>query len=119
MGDERILGGSEFVESVLKRSEENYEERTYAILKGLQINDVVECVDEILGMEAEALKGAGKNRKVTRARALVCFIAVNRLRFKGADVARILRISPSTVSKAANRGRSDIMSEEIWDSLYR
>jgi len=118
MGDERILGGSDFVESVLKRANEDYEKRTFAISKGLQIDDVLRAVSEEFNLHADSVRGTGKHRKASRARAIVCFIAVYRLGFKCIDVARILRMSPSAVSKAARRGSSDECSREIWDGLH-
>lgn len=118
MGDERILGGSDFVESVLKRANEDYEKRTFAISKGLQIDDVLRRVSEVFNLPTDSLRGAGKHRKASRARAIVCFIAVDKLGFKCIDVARILKMSPSTVSKAVTRGNSDECSREIWEGLH-
>ena len=37
MGDERILGGNDFVESVLEKANEEYEKRTIATAKGFSL----------------------------------------------------------------------------------
>jgi len=41
MGDERILGSSAFVEAVLKRADEDYDRRTLARVRSLEIGQVV------------------------------------------------------------------------------
>ncbi len=114
MGDERILGGSDFVESVLRRANEDYEKRTFVISKGIQIDDVIKWVSEAFDIQADSVRGSGKQRKASRARAIVCFIAVDRLGFKSIDVARALKMSPSTVSKAVTRGGSDKWIRDVW-----
>jgi hypothetical protein len=50
------------------------------------------------------LKTASKESALTKARTMLCYFAVRRLKIGCADVARKLRISPATVSRAASRG---------------
>jgi len=50
---ERILGSSDFVESVLKGSNEAYEKRTEAVVKGLGIDQVIATVAEYLDLDPE------------------------------------------------------------------
>jgi hypothetical protein len=119
MGDERILGSSDFVEAVLKRANEDYESKTLAIAKGLDIDFVVKEVSEYFDIKTELIKGAGKYRKVSSARSIVCYLAIEKLSIGGREVARGLGISPSAVSKAVIRGRSDNHSELIWKEILK
>jgi len=59
MGDERILGSSDFVEAVLKRTDEDCEGKTLARAKGLDIDFVVSEVSKYFDIKPEFIKGAG------------------------------------------------------------
>ena len=47
VSDERILGSSDFVESVLKLANEEYEKKTFAIAKGLNFDRLVAALGNI------------------------------------------------------------------------
>lgn len=119
MGDERILGGSSFVESVLKQANENYENKTLVMAKGLDVNFVVSAVCKYFDIKPEIVKSAGKQRKISKARSIICFLAVDKLGISARQVARQLGISASAVSKAITRGRADNQSELIWRKISK
>jgi putative transposase len=50
----------------------------------------------------ELLSTPTKDRNVSRARAILCYLAVRRLMMSGAEVARALNLSPSMVSRAVS-----------------
>jgi REP element-mobilizing transposase RayT/DNA-binding CsgD family transcriptional regulator len=104
-GDERILGSSDFVERVLKEANEQFEQR-------LQLDASSPGLDKLIGKVAGTfelpvgdLKTSSKHRRIVQARAVLCYLAVRKLRFSCADVARQLNISPNTVSMAVSRGQ--------------
>jgi REP element-mobilizing transposase RayT len=72
-GDERILGDSEFVEEVLRRSEEKLEKRLNLHAQGVGFEQVVERVAEIFKMPPSLVLAGGKKRKTVAARSLLCF----------------------------------------------
>ncbi len=117
MGDERILGSNNFVKTVLKRANEDYEKKTRAIAQGINLDDVLERISEYFNIEPESIKSARKQRKASSARSIVCYLAVDKLKINGREVSRQLGISPSAVSKALIRGRSDDRGEMIWKKL--
>ena len=119
MGDERILGGSDFVETVLALAGENYAHRTLAKAKGLTLDRVISRVSEYFDIPMEFIKGNGKQRKVSRARSIICWLAIDKLGKSGRQVAQRIDISPSAVSKARIRGRSDYRSESIWMEILK
>jgi chromosomal replication initiation ATPase DnaA len=118
MGDERILGSSQFVETVFKRANENYERRTLARAKGPDLDTLIDRIAEHFGITPETLKSSSKQRNVSRARALVCYLAVTTLMINCSDISRRLNISPSSVSKSVIRGRSDNLSAELEKRLF-
>ncbi len=119
MGDERILGSSAFVEAVLRGADEDYDRRTFASVRSLDIGHVLSQVCEFFNIQPESIEGSGKQREVVLARSIVCFLAVDKLGITGREVARWLGMTPSAVSKALLRGRSDDRSELIWKQIMK
>jgi REP element-mobilizing transposase RayT len=113
MGDERILGSNDFVESVLQRANEDYEQRTRILAKGQDLNTLIECIADYFEIDTESLYTATKQPVISRARALLCYFAVNNLMMRGAEVAHRLGVSPSSVSRSVARGRADNLVEKI------
>ena len=117
MGDERILGSSSFVEEVLKRANEEYEQRTLAERRGLDFDIIIQAVANNFEIDQHLLKSASKQRKASQTRSIICFLAVEKLRMTGREVAHRLHVTPSAVSKMLIRGRSDGSSELIWQKI--
>ena len=119
MGDERILGRSDFVERVLQKANEDYEQRTRILAKGQDLNTLIECIANYFEIDKESLHTATKQPVISRARALLCYFAVNKLMMRGAEVARRLSVSPSSVSKSVARGRADSVVKEIQKICFK
>lgn len=117
MGDERILGSSDFVESILKEVNETYDRKTLAMIRGLNLDTLIRAVVDHFKLDGDALTQTSKQRTVCRARSIICCLAVDRLALSGADVARKLNLSTSAVSKLLLRGRKDSLAEEIAKDL--
>jgi hypothetical protein len=105
-GDERILGSSDFVEAVLKKANEDLQQKYRLAATGLSLDTLVRKVAVYYRIDPDDLKTACKESTLTKARTVLCYLAVRRLMISCADVARNLRISPATVSRAASRGAS-------------
>ena len=103
-GDERILGDSDFVMSVLASQNERLERKYAYAAKGFHFNDVVARVGEIFSLEPESIQSAGKQPWRAEARALVCYWAVRELRMTAVSVAKLLGITQSAVTQATYRG---------------
>ena len=112
-GDERILGSGDFVEAVLKKANEDFEQRTLLKIKGPDLDTLIHRVCQHFDLEPEAIKGNVKYPLVSRARAVVCFLATRKLMMPNVTVAKRLSISPSAVSKASTRGQDDRAIGEI------
>jgi hypothetical protein len=118
MGDERILGNSDFVESTLKQANERYEQKTLALAKGIDLNKLMTVVCDYFNIEPELIKSSSRQRTVARIRSIICCLAIDQLMISGREVAREIKLSPSTVSKLAARGRSDDLAKEISKNLF-
>ena len=118
-GDERILGSSEFVEHVLKTAEEQFEESAYLQNKGLDTRKLLLRVAVHYKIDPEDLTCNSKKRHIVAARAVLCYIAVRKLKTNGTDVARLLNITPSAVSKAVSRGQAIVSDTDIEGHLLK
>jgi hypothetical protein len=105
-GDERILGSSDFVEDVLKQAKEELSEKYRLQASGIDIDTLISRVAAYYKIAPEDLKTASKEVSITKARTVLCYIAVRKLMISCADVARRMKISPATVSRAVSRASS-------------
>jgi putative transposase len=103
-GDERILGNSDFVASVLEDQNERLERRYRLQMYGLDVDKVADQVAEIFNLKPEAVLTSGKQPQRVKARSLLCYWVVKELGLSGAYMARRLKISKSAVSRAIVRG---------------
>lgn len=121
-GDERILGGSEFVDRVLKESEEEWERRALFRKRGLDLKWLVEKVAGHFGVDSESLKSASKVPTVAKARAVLCYLGVRKMGLTGASIAKKIGISPSAVSRAIARASQIIQDHDnegqLLERLY-
>jgi len=107
MGDERILGSSDFVETVLKSANEEYEMRARFRSRGLSLEKVIDAVAGYFEIKKDEIKSQSRRRAVALARAAISIVAIEKMGFSGADVARTLHLTPSAVSKLVFRARND------------
>lgn len=116
--DERILGSSAFVASVLKQANEDYERKTAAALQSIDLARLTAIVCDYLGLNPTALKSPAKQSLITRARVIISCIAFDTLRLRGVDIAQYLNVTPSAVSRLAGKGRNDLSVDEIRQIIY-
>jgi REP-associated tyrosine transposase len=106
MSDERILGDSEFVDSVISQSDEHYERRHKLRRQGYDLDRIAQRVSEVLGMKPEDVFSKGRqNRKVT-ARSLLCFWAARELGMSHTVLAKKLEMSLAGVGFSVERGEA-------------
>jgi len=103
-GDERILGSSDFVQSVLERGDEQFERYYRLQAQGYDFDKVVDRVARLFTMRPEEILSPSKEPERVRARSLVCYWAVRELGIDGTAVAKLLGIIQSSVSRAVRRG---------------
>ena len=103
-GDERILGNSDFVESVLKSAEERMKKKYDYQARGFELKDVVARVAEVMGIGDERIWASGKHREIVHARSLLCYWAVRELGVTMTSLARRIDQSVTAIGKAVIRG---------------
>jgi putative transposase len=103
--DQRILGDGDFVERVLKQSDERLEP-TYALkIQGYDFDKIVQRVAELLDMPKAEVVSAGKRRSVVKARSIVCYWAHRKLGINQTELARKFGLSQPAVCAAVRNGQ--------------
>jgi chromosomal replication initiation ATPase DnaA len=112
-GDERILGDSDFVESVLEEQDERLERRYQIQILGYDFDKVVDRVAAIFELKPQEVQSNVKQRMRVKARSVLCYWAVKELEMTGAAVGHRLKISKSAVSRAVARGEKIISDMKL------
>jgi putative transposase len=110
-GDERILGGGDFVDEILSQAEEHLEERYRLQVEGYDLEKLIERVGEITEVSPEKIMGSGKDRKSVQARSILCHWATDSLGISQTHLAKILKLSQPAVSQAVRRGKDFAKSQ--------
>ena len=103
-GDERILGSSEFIESVRREVEERAGQEEKARRRSVPLATLVRRMGESLGLEPEGILGRSRSRAATRARQILAYVWVERLGRRARELGRVLGQTRGNVSLAAKRG---------------
>jgi len=103
--DERVLGDSDFVETVLSSASEAMELRYRLKAEGYTFKSVAVRVGEIFDMPNGDVIGPGKQRHRVKARSVLAYWAVNELGMSVTEVSLKLGLSQSATSRAVQRGR--------------
>lgn len=106
MSDERILGESEFVESVLSQANETYERRYELKRRGYDLDRIAKRVSEIYGIEKHEVFSKGRQQWKVQARSLLCFWAVREAGMSLRALAQRVEMSGPGVGSAVERGEA-------------
>jgi REP element-mobilizing transposase RayT len=112
-GDERILGSSDFVSSVLKAVKENFERQYQLRSQGFDLDKVALRVSTVLGINPEQVWAAGKHPLTVKARSLLSYWAIRELGMSATALAKILGVSQPTVSISVKRGEKIAKNEGL------
>ena len=106
--DERILGSGEFVECLLSEVEKREKETLRLARKVVSLPVLIKALAAGEGLEEADVRSGDRRRVVVKARRLFCQLAVRRMGYSGAEVARYLGVTTSAVNRLA-------LSQELPD----
>ena len=112
LGDERVLGSSDFVAALQGRAEA----ATAPRLPRLTLETVQTRVCRHLGLAPVALTGGGRRTALQCARAGIAYLWVEVLGHPGRPLAVALGVSPQAVYQAVTRGRE---TRAEWERLLK
>ena len=101
--DERILGGSNFVNAILKESEEKSIRQLKLRRSGKTIDNIIEEECKKERISANELKGGGRRRKVSILRATIAKRGLDELGLSMAEIARHVGVTTSSIAKTVKR----------------
>jgi REP element-mobilizing transposase RayT len=102
--DERLLGDSDFVDSVLKAADEKLDRKYRLQAEGYGFEDVVTRVCGIYHLNRRDLLSWGKQRRRAKARSVLAYWAVRELGMTAREAGEKLGLSPSAASRCVQRG---------------
>ncbi|MBA4371925.1 MAG: hypothetical protein C0402_03580 [Thermodesulfovibrio sp.] len=101
--DERILGGSDFVNKVLNDAEERQLRQLKNKRAGLTIQMIIDEECRKQGISPEELRGGSKRRKVSGTRSLIALRCRDELGLSSAEIARHVGINTSSIIRSIER----------------
>ncbi|MBW2436498.1 MAG: transposase [Deltaproteobacteria bacterium] len=111
-GDERILGDTDFVESVLKEADEQLERRYRLQAEGFNLDRVAERVATVMNIPVELVWEKSRRPQVVDARDLLCYWASKELQLSATDLAKRLNLTQPAISIAVRRGEKIAMDNQ-------
>jgi putative transposase len=109
MSDERILGDSEFVESMLSQANEEYERRYELKHRGYDLERIGGRVAEICGIEVKEVFARRHQKEKVRARSIFRYWAAREAGISLRTLAKRLGISAPGVGYAVERGAAIVL----------
>jgi REP element-mobilizing transposase RayT len=103
--DQRILGDSDFVRSVIDRMDERQRRNLRLLTARPEIDRICRQVCDREGVLPGELCSGSRRRTVVAARYAVAWIAVKEIGYSGAEVARHLGVSNSCITRSLTSGR--------------
>jgi REP element-mobilizing transposase RayT len=105
-GDERILGDSGFVESILAEANQKYDRQHQLQSLGYDLNKIAEKVGKLYKLDPGYIFSKGRQKQRVEPRNLLCFWAARELGMPITELARLFEISPSAISYAVAKGEA-------------
>lgn len=100
--DERILGSGDFIEQVLSETEDKAKEALRWRGRVPDLQSLLSKISKKKGVEEQEVRGRDQRRSVVSARKVFSQVAVKRLGYSGAAVARFLGVTTSLVNRYAS-----------------
>ena len=101
--DERILGGGDFVNLILKEAEEKTQSQLKLRRSGKTLNRIIEEECKKKRISPNELKGGGRRRMASALRATIAKRGLDELGLSMAEIARHVGVTTSSIAKAVAR----------------
>lgn len=118
IGDERILGGGQFVDQVLACDNLQIEAQTLRIRQGWTLEKLIDLVCNYCDIEQQYLITKARENNLALAKSLICYWGVEELGLTSNELCPRLQISQQAVSKWVKKGCVHLRSESLtFDDL--
>ena len=100
--DDRILGDGDFVEQIWSEAKDREKETLRWKAKVKDLPTLAKIIIKKMGISESELRSASRKSRVSKARGAFCRLAVGRMGYSAAEVARFLGVTTSAVVRASN-----------------
>jgi len=114
--DARVLGSSEFVQEVLREAEWERREILRRANRGVGLAKLAETVAHLAGISPEELRSGSLRPAVVTARRALAQVAIRELGISGTEVAKYLRVAPSTANRAVGQ-ETEPLAQRLLETL--
>lgn len=97
--DERILGGDKFIQRLLTEADKREKETLRLFCRVPDLSSLAAALVKGERVEEQELRSGMRKREVVKARRLFCQLAVGKMGYPGAEVARFLGVTTSAVNR--------------------
>ncbi len=111
--DERLLGDSDFVDTVLKAADEKLDRKYRIQAEGWDFEAVVSRVCKLFRLTRSEVISWSKQRKRAVARSVLAYWSVKELGMSASAVAERLELSPSAASRCVQRGKRIVADDGL------
>ncbi|MBT7892454.1 MAG: transposase [Deltaproteobacteria bacterium] len=118
LGDERMLGDSDFVEEVWKNTHGKNNQAKISDGKQYSLDQLVINASIHFKVEPSDVCSASKNYQIQKAKSVICYLAVRILHYSGSEVANHLNISRSSVSRMVSGFQQNESFQQFLRSLH-
>lgn len=118
-GDERILGSGDFVEDVLRQSQEWFQETYVLQSKGYDFKWLTKEVSLVLNVDLNEMMKPGRYPKRVEARSVLCYWASRLLGISTVELSKQLGIAQPTVSQSIKRGEKIVSEKQLILSISK
>ncbi len=101
------------MDRVIEEAEEGIKQSLHLKRRFGDLEMLLRAVERRKGLLEGEVRRGSRRREVTRARALICQVAVKRMGYSGARVARFLGVTTSTVNRIAGRDDIDDLEQYV------
>ena len=115
-GDARILGSGNFVSDVLHQANElEGRKQGYKV----DLEELVKRVSDNTDIELQDLLSSKRERRISHARGIVCYLSVVKLGYNLSEVGKMLGVSRKSVSRCIRRGEKSFDNEDEIDQYCK
>jgi len=118
IGDERILGDSDFVEEVLKNDKLDISLKSQLQQKGLDLEKLVNKVCEYNNIKPSDLARKGRQNKISIAKCLISYWGTQLLGLSTTEISQFLGVSQPAISMASKKGAEYCQQQSLeWEDV--
>ncbi len=113
IGDERILGSSDFVQAVLRNDSLSVDPPTGYQRSGVTLTTLISMVFSYFDLDVDLVGDRGRGDELSSARSVICYLGTSELGLSQSQIGTVLKLSQAGVSMARHRGREYCETERL------